>query len=71
MKPEPKIKQGEVFIDPSGKYQKFERLVFYSEFYNEFCVMFSSGKAEYESTILKDWKKTDLEHMPGEQIKLF
>jgi hypothetical protein len=71
MKPEPKIKTGEIYIDPSGKYQKFERLVFYSGFYNEFCIMFHSGKTEYESTILKDWIKTDLEHIPGEQIKLF
>ena len=68
---EPKIKKGEVFIDPSGKYQKFERLIFYSGFYNEFCVMFASGKTEYESTILKDWSKTNLDYIPGEQIKLF
>jgi len=71
MKPQPKIHSGEVFIDPSGKYQKFERLMFYSGFYNEFCILFHSGKAEYESTILKDWKKTNLEHIPGEQIKIF
>jgi hypothetical protein len=71
MKPKPKIKEGEVYIDPNGKYQKFKRLLFYSTFFNEFCVMFSSGKTEYESTILNDWKKTDLEHTPGEQIKLF
>jgi hypothetical protein len=71
MSPEPKIKEGEIFIDSSGKYHKFERILFWSGFYNEFCVMFSSGKAEYESTILNDWTKTNLEHTPGEQIKLF
>ena len=71
MKPQPKIHSGEVFIDPSGKYQKYEGVMFYSSFFNEFCIMFQSGKFEYESTILKDWIKTDLEHTPGEQIKLF
>jgi hypothetical protein len=71
MKPEPKIKPGDIYIDPSGKYQKFEGVLFLSGLYNEFCVMFSSGKFEYESTILNEWKKTELEHIPGEQIKLF
>jgi hypothetical protein len=71
MKPEPKINPKDIYIDPSGQYQKFERVLFYSSFYNEFCIMFHSGKTEYESTILNDWTKTDLEHCPGEQIKLF
>jgi hypothetical protein len=71
MEPEPKIHTGEVFIDPSGKYQKFERILFWSGYYKEYCILFHTGKGEYESTILKDWKKTDLEHYPNEQIKLF
>jgi len=71
MKTEPKIKKGEVFIDPSGKYQKYERILFWSGYYNEFCILFHTGKGEYESTILKEWTKTNLEHTPGEQIKLF
>jgi hypothetical protein len=71
MKPEPKIKKGEIFIDPSGEYQKYERILFWSVIYNEFCILFHSGKAEYEDTILKDWSKTKLEHIPGEQINLF
>jgi hypothetical protein len=71
MKPGPKIKPGDIYIDPSGKYQKFERILFWSGFYEEFCILFHTGKAEYESTILNDWKKTNLEHCPGEQIKLF
>jgi hypothetical protein len=71
IKPEPKIKEGKIFIDPTGKYQKFERVLFYSSFYNEFCIMFDSGKTEYESTILNEWTRTDLEHIPGEQTKLF
>ena len=71
MKPEPKIKPGEIYIDPSGKYHKVESMMMYSYFNKQFCVMFSSGKAEYESIILNDWVKTDLEHIPGEQIKLF
>ena len=71
MKTEPKIKEGEVYIDPSGKYQKFIRILFWSGFYEEFCILFHTGKAEYESTILNKWTKTNLEHTPGEQIKLF
>ena len=71
MKPELKIKKGEVYIDPSGKHQKYERILFWSYFYEEFCILFHTGKAEYESTILKDWTRTGLKYIPGEQIKLF
>jgi hypothetical protein len=71
MKPKPKIKPGEIFINSSGKYQKVERILFWSGFYKEFCILFNTGKGEYESTILNEWTKTDLEHIPGEQIKLF
>jgi hypothetical protein len=71
MSPEPKIKPGDIYIDSSGQYQKFKRILFWSGFYEEFCILFHTGKAEYESTILNNWTKTTLEHIPGEQIKLF
>jgi hypothetical protein len=71
MKLEPKIKPGDIYIDFENNYQKCERIMFYSYFYNEWLYIFHSGKIEYECTILTKWKKTNLLHTPGEQIKLF
>ena len=66
-----KINIGDIFIDQDGNYQKCEHEIFYSRLYNEFCYRFHTGKAEYASTVIDEWKKTNLQYLPGEQISLF
>jgi hypothetical protein len=65
------IKIGDIFIDKKGNHQKCIRELFYSGLYNEFCYLFHTGKAEYASTVISEWKKTNLQYLPGEQITLF
>lgn len=65
------IQINDIYRDQKGNLQKCIRKVFFSELYKENLYEFHTGKMEYESTILKEWKKTNLEFIPGEQIKLF
>jgi hypothetical protein len=65
------IQQNDIFIDTKGNLQKCLRIVFFSKLYKENLYEFHSGKMEYESTILKEWKKENINYLPGEQLNLF
>jgi len=66
-----KVNIGDIFIDQKGNYHKIVRLCFFSEWQKENLYMTDKDKFEYESTILKEWEKTNLQYSPGEQISLF
>jgi len=65
------INVGDVFLDTFGIHQKCKKVMFYSSLYNENLYEFHTGKMEYHSDIILNWTKTDLEHIPGEQLNLF
>jgi hypothetical protein len=65
------IKINDIFKDQKGNLQKCIRKVFFSNLFKTDLYEFHSGKMEYESTILEEWKKENINYLPGEQLNLF